>query len=89
MVRLAKLRKERKKLSVAVVIDEKLSPHSLRHEGDWASFVGERVQAVGRAIRARVLWEAKGYGPYRILVGELTEEAKQNSKFSLSRIKQG
>lgn len=45
---------------------------------DWSCFLGPDKDAViQQALRARQSWESLGaYGPYQILVGELTESVK-------------
>ena len=59
---------------VAVVIRD--GSVSGRPSGDWAGFVNEdKDLAVGKALKAREKWESSSnYGPYKVLVGELTEE---------------
>lgn len=43
--------------------------------GDWGSFVGtDRDKVVAAALKARQDWTRGAYGPYRILIGTLTEE---------------
>jgi len=58
-----------------------------RPEGDWASFVNKnKKDAINAAMKARAKWEAKGFGPYRIWVGVLTEEVSVPVKFELAPI---
>jgi hypothetical protein len=73
------------KMYVAVVT--KACELSGRPEGDWASFVNKNQKdAVAAAMKARSKWEAKGFGPYKILVGVLTQEVNVPVKFELAPI---
>lgn len=76
---------------VAVVLNtvgpEKALALSGRPEGDWGSFVAlSQDDAVGRAVKARAKWEAKGYGPYQIFVGTLTAEVIVPTNFKLVKL---
>lgn len=80
------------KLFIAVVANQNPTDTG-RPDGSLSSFVGEDKEAVTqKAILAVQRWQnqihehdhsfAKAgspYGPYRVLVGELTEEAKFNN----------
>lgn len=70
-------------------------PDSHKDHGGWESFLAETKEgAIEKAILAAQRWEnqpkskldqtiktvtTKYYGPYQILVGELTEEAKRTN----------
>ncbi len=60
-----------------------------RPEGDWASFLNKnKNSAIEAAVKARAKWEAKGYGPYKIWVGVLSQEVNIPVKFELAAIKE-
>jgi len=74
-------------------------PKSHKEHGGWESFLGNtKEEAIEQAILWARRWEsapktsirnpageAKYYGPYTVLVGELTEEAKR-TEYTLSPI---
>lgn len=58
-----------------------------RHEGDFASFVATtKEEAIQDAIDARSKWETKGYGPYRLLVGKLSEEVAIPTRYEIVKL---
>jgi hypothetical protein len=75
------------KIYVAVVV--KGVERSQRPEGDWASFTGkDKKTVIAAAMKARGRWEAKGFGPYQIWVGQLTQEVNVPVKYELAAIKE-
>jgi hypothetical protein len=75
------------KLFIAVVL--KAGQASQRTDGDWACFVNkDKKVAITQAIKARSKWEAKGFGPYQIQAGTLTQEVNIPVEFKLAAIKQ-
>lgn len=68
-----KVSKKASDLVVAVIVRSDGHP-SLRHDGTWSSFVGTKAQVTSQAIEARDKYQQKGFGPYRILIGELASE---------------
>ena len=62
-----------------------VSRNSQRKDGgDWAAFVAEtKDEAIRRALIAKDGWQKAGHGPYRILVGELTEEVTVPVEYTL------
>lgn len=73
------------KIYVAVV--HKAWQRSGRPEGDWGSFVNKNKKAaIAAAIAARKKWEAKGFGPYQIWVGVLTEDLQIPVEYKLQDI---
>ncbi|HEY6766602.1 MAG TPA: hypothetical protein VI386_17725 [Candidatus Sulfotelmatobacter sp.] len=70
-----------------VAVVHKMWDRSGRHDGDWASFIDKnKKEAIKSAIRARSKWEAKGYGPYQIWVGTLTQAVNVPEQFELEAI---
>jgi hypothetical protein len=68
------------KLYVAVVDKETVDYRSARPRGDWAAFVDpDRDEAVGLALAARLRWGSH----YRVLVGELTGEAREPVQYNI------
>lgn len=54
---------------------------------DWSSTVGtDRKAVISRAIELSREWEFKGYGPYEILVGQLTEKAALPTAFRIVKV---
>jgi hypothetical protein len=78
-------------VAVAVVVGAGINTFSLRPLGDYSSFVdATREVAVRRAIEARTKWTASGsMGPYRILVGTLTEEVVTPTNYKVVKLKKG
>jgi hypothetical protein len=61
--------------------------NSGRPNGDLASFVSKKKEhAIKLAIAARDKWQGKGFGPYSIYVGKLTEVVETPKTFTLTRI---
>jgi hypothetical protein len=57
---------------------------SERTHGDWASFIDKnKNNVITKALKARNEWERKGFGPYTILVGNITEEAVLPQDYTL------
>ncbi len=74
-------------LFVAVVLKDDDGYNSGRQDGDWASFVGfDKAQEIGRAIEAKKKWESKGYGPYQIFVGTLTENVTLPTNYKVTKL---
>jgi hypothetical protein len=66
-------------LYVAVVITDGMINSEREPYGDWACFVGaSSKEVIDRATVARVEWGKRGYGPYEILVGQLTGRVVEN-----------
>jgi len=73
------------KIYVAVV--HKAWQLSGRPDGDWASFVNKNKKAaIAAAMKARDRWEKKGFGPYQIWTGELTEAVNVPVEYELEAI---
>lgn len=73
---------------VAVVLRPGLE--SGRPDKDWGSFVDTNAAtAIERAIAAKARWEAKGYGPYEIYTGTLTESVTLPMNWKLTKLKAG
>jgi hypothetical protein len=77
-------------LGVAVVVGSNCAllpvASSLRPHGDWACFVGDRGLVIERALKARADWSRGNCGPYRILVGTLTEEVRTPTNYKVERL---
>ena len=73
---------------VVVVANNSLEEwHSQRDDGSWSSFIGvDKTETIGRAMKARERYEAKGYGPYSCYVGELNELVKVPINFKLVKL---
>lgn len=74
---------------VAIVVDADLTKIlSNRNSGDWSAFFGtDRDEVAELAVKARAKWTASGnYGPYRILLGTLTEEVQTPSNFKVVKL---
>lgn len=71
-----------------VAVVHKYGEMSGRHDGDWASFLSkDKKIAIAKAMVARKRWESKGYGPYQIWVGTLTESLNvPQPTYALERI---
>jgi hypothetical protein len=55
--------------------------------GDYGSFVGaDREAVVAAALKARQEWTRDSYGPYRILVGTLTEEVITPTQYQVVKL---
>jgi hypothetical protein len=53
--------------------------------GHWASFIDKQKSKVIEQARKRCKeWELQGHGPYKILVGTVTEEVKEQPTYSLT-----
>jgi hypothetical protein len=51
------------------------------------SFTGAtKDEAIRAALAERETWQKPGYGPYRIFVGELTEEVVTPVEYSLKQL---
>jgi hypothetical protein len=57
--------------------------------GDWSSFLGAKTAVIEQAIQARAEWEAKGSGPYVILLGTITEKVQLPTNFKVVKLKGG
>lgn len=74
-------------MKVYVAVVTKAWQLSGRPEGDWGSFINKnKKDAIAAALKARAKWEAKGFGPYQIWVGVLTQEVQTPVKFELAAI---
>lgn len=75
------------KSTIYVAVVHKAWKLSGRPDGDWASFVNKnKKDAVAAAMKARSRWEAKGFGPYQIWVGELVEAVNVPVEYKLEAI---
>jgi hypothetical protein len=55
--------------------------------GDWSCFTGtDRAAVVQQAMDARSDWTKGSYGPYRILVGTLTEEIVTPTNYKVVKL---
>lgn len=67
----------------------KLWDRSGRTEGDWSCFIDKNKNAaITKALNAKRKWEEKGYGPYRVLVGNLVEEVAVPMRYRLRPIEE-
>lgn len=63
-------------------------PPSLRRTGGFECWVGEKHEVIEWALAAKTRWDPPPYAPtlYRVLVGELTEEARIPMRYELAPI---
>ena len=73
---------------VAVIVKSN-GAGSDRPHGDWASFIGEEETVKNEVVNARAEWEAKGYGPYTILAGWLSQEIQVPVNVRVVPLKKG
>jgi hypothetical protein len=90
VVRHAVRRADKKVAGLTVAVVLKPGRTSGRYDGDWGSFVGEdKATEITHAIEAKSRWEAKGYGPYTIYCGTLTEVVTLPTSYKVSKLKAG
>lgn len=74
---------KKSKIYVATVYTET----SRRTDGDLACWTGlDKDKVVARALRAKLKYESNGYGPYRVLIGVLVEEASELQRYKVTRL---
>jgi hypothetical protein len=74
-------------VTLAVVYKEREgTTESRRSEGDWSCIATTKHEAIEQALSAKNRWEQGHAGPYKVLVGKLTEVAQVPVKYELVKL---